>query len=205
MPPQATDPIWQDVKLPKFAPLAREGRFDVAVIGGGITGLTAAYFLKQAGKKVCLLERDELANGYTACTTAHLTCVTDTRLSRLVETFGREQAALAWYAGAAAIDVIEQIAAENEINCSLLRVPGFLHAALDGEHDESRELEDEANLARELGFDAAFVDEVPVVRRSFESRGSGCQTRRSFIREPTWLAWRVSSRATAAGSTGTRM
>ena len=50
------------------------------VIGGGITGVTAAYLLKKAGKKVCLLERDRLGYVDTGLTTAHLTYVTDLRL-----------------------------------------------------------------------------------------------------------------------------
>src|SRR3982750_1178187 len=95
---------WQSARLPKFEKLNRNIECDVLVIGGGITGLTAAYLLTKAGKSVCLLERDPLASADTGCPTAHLTSVTDERLSALAKHFGKHAAALAWQAGAAAID-----------------------------------------------------------------------------------------------------
>jgi glycine/D-amino acid oxidase-like deaminating enzyme/nitrite reductase/ring-hydroxylating ferredoxin subunit len=154
-------PFWDNTNIPRFPALKKSTAFDVVVIGGGITGLTAAYLLKQAGKKVCVLERDRLGSGDTGFTTAHLTMVTDLRLKDLVRTFGRDAAQLAWAGGAAAIDTIEGIAAEEDIDCEFRRVPGFLHAALNGDKDESWQLREEANLAAGLGFDAAFVDAVP--------------------------------------------
>ena len=156
-------PIWAEVQISKFDRLARSGHFDVVVVGGGITGLSAAYFLKQAGKKVCLLERDRLGHGDSGHTTAHLTCVTDVRLTQLVNAFGREQAALTWYAGLSALDLIERIVTEHGIACEFHRTPAFLHAALDRRQDETDDLKAEAQLARELAFDVDFFDNVPVV------------------------------------------
>jgi hypothetical protein len=43
-----TTPYWFNVSLPRFPKLARNLRTDVAVIGGGITGITTAILLKQA-------------------------------------------------------------------------------------------------------------------------------------------------------------
>ncbi len=158
-----TTPVWQEASIPQFSPLRKSAHYDAVVVGGGITGLSAAYFLKQAGKTVCLLERDRLGNGDTGHTTAHLTCVTDLRLRELVGSFGREQALLAWYAGLVALDLIEQIVRDNAIDCRFHRVPSFLHAALDSERDETVELQEEAELAQELGFAVDFVERVPVV------------------------------------------
>jgi glycine/D-amino acid oxidase-like deaminating enzyme len=56
-------------------PLRRHGRLhghtscDVAIVGGGITGLTAAYLLTRAGRKVALLERSALDSVDTGATT----------------------------------------------------------------------------------------------------------------------------------------
>lgn len=156
---------WESTRLPRFPRLKKSGHYDVVVIGGGITGLSAAYFLKQAGKKVCLLERNHIGSGDTACTTAHLTYVTDIRLSKLVKNFGEQSARAFWHGGATAIDAIEHIAAEHDIRCQFRRVPAFLHTALHGHKNESRQLEDEAKLEVKLGFDARFVKTVPLVNR----------------------------------------
>lgn len=156
---------WQDVALPRFAPIEKDTRCDVVVVGGGITGLTAAYLLKRAGKRVCLLERDRLGGGDTGRTTAHLTQVTDLRLSKLVDTFGRDSARLVWLGGAAAINTIEQLSRAEEIDCDFQRVPGFLHQSLVDDADESESLADDARLAQELGFEANYLPQVPLMKR----------------------------------------
>src|SRR5689334_345854 len=91
--PMKTVPYWADTaRLPKFGRLRADLRVDVVVIGGGITGITTAYLLGKAGASVALLERARFDMGETGHTTAHLTCVTDTRLPELVKTFGRNHA-----------------------------------------------------------------------------------------------------------------
>jgi glycine/D-amino acid oxidase-like deaminating enzyme/nitrite reductase/ring-hydroxylating ferredoxin subunit len=160
-----TTPLWMEINATHFERPVRSGRYDAVIVGGGIAGLTAALLMKQAGARVCLLERNQIGNGYTGCTTAHLSCVTDTRLSQLVSTFGREEAALVWYAGIAAIDNIEHLVHQNGIECGFKRVPGYLHAALERAGDESDTFKEEAALARELGFNASFVEHAPLVCR----------------------------------------
>src|SRR5687768_2928484 len=93
---------WIDsAPLPRFPKLDRNVDVDVVVIGGGITGITTAYLLQQAGRSVALLERDRLARVDTGSTTAHLTAVTDLSREEAVKTFGREAARAVWEAGAA--------------------------------------------------------------------------------------------------------
>jgi glycine/D-amino acid oxidase-like deaminating enzyme/nitrite reductase/ring-hydroxylating ferredoxin subunit len=169
-----TTPYWQtSVALPRFRSLDSDLRVDVAVIGGGITGITAAYLLKKAGKDVALLERHRCLRGDTGHTTAHLTCVTDTRPSELVKSFGADHARATWDAGLAAIAQIDGIVRTESIECGFAWVPGYLHApapalpsasphqpARHGER-EAASLRDEANQLAELGFDARYLDRVP--------------------------------------------
>lgn len=155
---------WIDsTSLPRFPKIERDQRVDVVVVGGGITGLTAAYLLTAAGRSVALLERARCASVDTGHTTAHLTMALDTRLTELVKTFGRDHAQAAWDAGLAAIAQIDTIVRDEEIECDFAWVPGFLHAPADGwSRQEEKSLREEAALASDLGFDASFVDGVPV-------------------------------------------
>src|SRR6266850_1827541 len=122
--------------LPRFLKLSRDERVDVVIVGGGITGLT----------------------------TAHLTMVTDTRLSELVESFGRDHAQAVWDAGLAAIAQIDAIVRDEKIECDYAWVPGYLHAPRDrSKQGEPVDFEKEAALAVELGFDAELVKDVPLM------------------------------------------
>src|ERR1043166_7575407 len=86
-------------ELPTFPSIHDSIDVDVAVVGGGLTGITAAYLLKQAGAKVALIERQRCASADTGHTTAHLTFVTDLRLQEVVKKFGKECGHAFWDAG----------------------------------------------------------------------------------------------------------
>ena len=159
-----TSPYWaESASMPSFAKLDDDQQVDVVVVGGGITGLTAAYLLTAAGKTVAVLERGRCAEVDTGHTSAHLTMVTDQRLSALVQRFGRDHAQAVWDAGLAAIAQIDDAVRTHRIDCGFEWVDGFLHAPSgDLTRRQEAELREEADLAAELGFDASFVEAVPL-------------------------------------------
>ncbi len=159
-----TASLWLDSSFPSFPKLADDLQVDVVVVGAGLTGLTAAYLLTKAGKSVAVLERGRCADIDTGHTTAHLTMVTDTRLSELVKSFGTDHAQAVWDAGLAALGQIDDIVREQDIDCGFEWVPGYLHSPRDPArpHDEV-DFEAEARLAAELGFDARFIADSPLV------------------------------------------
>lgn len=158
----ATKSVWLPSPIQRFPKVGRSANYDVAIVGGGITGLTAAWMLAKQGKSVCVVERDRLGLAETAHTTAHLTCVTDLRLGKMAKTFGESTAQAVWQAGAMAVDTINRLVEELQIECEFRRVPGYLQAAWDGRRDESKTLAAEADLARKLGFEAQFVERTPL-------------------------------------------
>jgi len=159
-------PIWTEHQaMPDFPALKHDLTVDAAVIGGGLTGLTTAYLLRKAGLSVVVLEKGSLGQGEISHTTAHLTYVTDPRLSELVDDLGEEDAQAFWEAGRASLDQIERISDELEIDCDFKRVPGYLHAPWKSADDDRAGLQRDATLARKLGFAADFVEAVPFVSR----------------------------------------
>jgi glycine/D-amino acid oxidase-like deaminating enzyme/nitrite reductase/ring-hydroxylating ferredoxin subunit len=92
--------------------------------------------------------------------------VTDTRLSDLVKAVGRAHAQAVWDAGLAAIATIDDIVRQHEIDAGFEWVDGYLHAPVgDDSSDQPARLEADAAMAAELGFDAEYVESVPLLGR----------------------------------------
>lgn len=162
--PQDTSPYWSSsASFPQFAKLTEETHADVVVVGGGITGLTAAYLLASAGKSVVLLERGRCALIDTGHTSAHLTMVTDARVTELAKRFGRTHAQAVWDAGLAAIAGIDDILRDQEIEAGFEWIEGYLHAPIDDNTAaQASALREDEQLAASLGFDVTYLDEVPI-------------------------------------------
>lgn len=121
--------LWQSTaSIPPCPRLQGDLEVDVAVIGGGISGLTAALLLQRAGKKVALIEAHRIGAGETGHTTAHLTELLDARYHVLESKFGKEGALLAADSARASIARIEAFVMESEESCGFRRVPGYLYA-----------------------------------------------------------------------------
>lgn len=105
---------------------AENERVDVAIIGGGITGLTAATLLALEGKTTAVLEAREIGSGVTQGTTAHITEAIDTRYRTLIRDFGQDGARLAAESSRLAIEQIAELVRHFSLDCSFERVDGYL-------------------------------------------------------------------------------
>jgi glycine/D-amino acid oxidase-like deaminating enzyme/nitrite reductase/ring-hydroxylating ferredoxin subunit len=122
-----TDSLWMVTSPPKALPaLAADVRTDVCVIGAGIAGITTAYLLARAGRRVIVLDDGPAGGGETGRTTAHLADALDDRYYILERLHGPEGARLAAASHGAAIDRIEAIVREERIACDFERLDGYL-------------------------------------------------------------------------------
>lgn len=135
------------------------------MIGGGVMGITAGYLLKRAGRRVAVIERARCAMGETSRSAAHLTAVTDVRLTDLIERLGAERARAVWHAGFAALARIRANVRDERINCQFGWVPGYLWAPSPGNGSARAALMREADAAGDLGVEAAYVEHIPGLGR----------------------------------------
>ncbi len=152
--------LWTVTTLPRdFPSLSGHLDVDVAIIGGGLTGLTTAWLLKRAGKKVAVLEMHRILSGQTGQTTAHLTELLDTPYTTLARDFGEKGAHLAASSSRAAIEQIASLVETLGIDCGFTRAPAFRYAE---NERELRELLHEVAAAKQAGLLATFTKEVPL-------------------------------------------
>ena len=149
-PQTSSSTPWGDLPRPQ-RPLVLDGDTDadVCVVGAGLAGLSVAYHLAREGRRVVVVERDEIGSGDSGVTTAHLASALDERFVELERTFGVDGARLAYDSPQAAIEAIGRTVAEEGIECGYARLDGYLFL---GPGDDRDLLEREAVAARRAGF-----------------------------------------------------
>jgi glycine/D-amino acid oxidase-like deaminating enzyme/nitrite reductase/ring-hydroxylating ferredoxin subunit len=157
---ESNDSLWSSTaSLPAYAPLAENVEVDVAIVGGGITGLTAAMLLAEAGKKVVLLEARTLGSGVSSRSTVHMTEMIDSWYSRVESDFGKEGARLVAQSSRAAIDRVTAFVESLGIDCGHTKKPGYLFT--ESEKDVS-DLQEEHEAARRAGLAVELLERAPL-------------------------------------------
>ena len=162
---------WLDT-APKASPersrTSVEGRTEVAVVGGGLTGVVAALHLARRGAKVHVFEQYTVGFGASGRNGGMATTGMSIGIRQAVERYGFDAAARLYGAYTEAIDVIEKLVTEEQIDCDFRR-PGKLNLATKPSHYEGfaktaellntrlggdSQLVPKAELRREIGSDA---------------------------------------------------
>lgn len=132
-----------------------EDSWDVIVIGAGMAGLLTAYYLRERGKRVLILEADEVASGQTERTTAKITSQHGLKYSKLIKQAGIEKARLYAQANEAAIREYERLIRIECIDCQFEKTASYLYSK-----ENEAALQEEARAANTLGIDAFFTKET---------------------------------------------
>ncbi len=153
-----SESLWLETTAPLGqARDARDGEYDVAVLGGGITGLTTAVLLKREGLRVAVLEAARVGGGVTGTTTGKVSALQATMYSTIRRHHGTAAAAAYAGASASAVKEVSALAAQSSIECALERRPAFTYAA--GE-EEVASVEAEADAARDAGLAVELTDAI---------------------------------------------
>lgn len=148
--------IWSDYKLKnKFSSLNKDINVDVLIVGGGITGINTAYYLKDSNLNVCLVEKNTLGSAITSRTTGKLTYLQENIYSTLTKYFNKNIAKKYFESQKYAIELVKRQVVDNKINCNLEENNSYLF------DDNIKKINKEIEILKDFGVNFTNTNILP--------------------------------------------
>jgi glycine/D-amino acid oxidase-like deaminating enzyme/nitrite reductase/ring-hydroxylating ferredoxin subunit len=151
---------WQNA--PEYRPLNsyQPGtEYDVAIVGGGITGITTALLLQRAGRKCVVIEARKIGFGTTGGTTAHLNTIVDTPYYTIIKNFNERSAELVYQGTLEAIEQVRKNVSTYKISCTFEEKTGYLFSP---RKELDRQLQKIVDSSQRIGVEIDYTDHSPL-------------------------------------------
>lgn len=150
--------IWlKNLKIVKNAPLNKDITVDVLIIGGGITGISTLYNLKNEKLNVCLVEQNFIASGVTSKTTAKINYLQETIYTDICNRYNKKIAKKYYDSQLYAINKIKNIIKKENIDCNLEQVESFVFTNV---NEEINTIKKEKKILEEFGSTVYEYDKI---------------------------------------------
>lgn len=158
--PTTETSLWRETYTPSvYGVLEDSIKVDVVVVGAGITGLTAAYLLKKAGRTVAVIDKDTVGGGTTGRTTGKVTSQHNLFYADLMNRLGFETAKVYAEANQTAVKLVQAIIEAEKINCSWQNDDNYVFTR---EKKSVEQFKKEAECAKKLDLPASFETTSPL-------------------------------------------
>jgi gamma-glutamylputrescine oxidase len=150
---------WFTTLLPHHYPpiraLTKDIKVDVLIVGGGMTGVSAAAAFMGKGLKVALIERNVLGGSSTGRSAGFLTPDSELELSQLERRFGVEGAKSLWNVPVSGVHLITRRVKDHDIQCDLIKQDS-LFVGIGSSGTEA--IRDERESRDKAGFSSVLYD-----------------------------------------------
>ncbi|HLS07057.1 MAG TPA: FAD-dependent oxidoreductase, partial [Bacillota bacterium] len=154
------EPYWRTgVQLPQFPKLDNKITVDVAIVGGGITGITAAHLLAKENLNIALLESDVILNGTTGHTTAKITAQHGLIYDELIQNFDKDHAKLYYEAQIEGLKLIEHEISSMAIDCDFQKETAYVYT---NSKQQLAKLEQEKEAYEQLNIPGKLIESIPL-------------------------------------------
>lgn len=141
--------IWlKDIIVDNKKKLDNDIKVDVLIIGGGLTGISSAYYLKNSNLKICLVEQGYVGMGVTSKTTGKINYLQETIYSDLEKKYSFDVAKKYYESQKFAIKEFERIINDEHVQCDLEKVKAYVYTNND---KDIVSIKKEKNILEEFG------------------------------------------------------
>ncbi|KUP04003.1 (2Fe-2S)-binding protein [Bacillus coahuilensis p1.1.43] len=156
--PTYPESYWLRAERASYPSLHENLEVDVAVVGGGIAGITSAYLLAKEGKSVVLLEADQVLGGTTGHTTAKISAQHGLIYEELIQHIGEEDAKLYYESNRDALHFIKEAIETEGIACDFTHEDAYIYSVSE---KKAHAIEKEWEAYKKLGIDGEILDRIP--------------------------------------------
>lgn len=133
---------------------------DILIIGGGITGLTTAYFLMEQKRDITLIDQGEIGHtGITTKSTAKINFLQGICYQTIEKNFSKKASELYFKSQVEAMNIIKNIVAKHKIDCDLEAVDAFIFT---NEEKNIDKLKKERDLLSSWDIKCKEVKHLPI-------------------------------------------
>lgn len=143
----------------EYPSLSADYNCDCTIIGGGITGLTTAYILAKMGKKVVLVDANNIGYGCTGRNTGKITALHNVIYYKIKNKYSIQDAKNYYDGNTEAIQFVEDLVKVNNIDCDFKRTKAYTYAQTD---KGLKELQKEYRACIETGIDCEYLEEISI-------------------------------------------
>lgn len=147
-----------------YSSLSKDIEVDVCIIGGGLVGITSAYYLLNSGLKTVILERNNICEHVSGHSTAKITSQHNLFYNYLIESYGKEFAKDYLASNEEAIERIKNIINIEKIECDFSTQDSYVYAYSE---KELLDIQKEFESVKALGFPCELVNELPLPITSY--------------------------------------
>lgn len=161
---------WQKSASIKKFPNANidKSKFDLLIIGAGITGLTTAYLLRNSGYHIGIIDGTSIGYGTTGYSTAKLTVQHGARYHSLIDSFGAEEASQYLKANEQGLELVRSIINTNSISCEYRDQDAYIYTVSE---DEASTIRKECEAYKKLNIDGFYTENTTL---PFEVKAAAC-------------------------------
>ena len=118
--------VWSDsCKLKKRKVLDKDIEVDILIIGGGLTGISTLYNLRNEKLNICLVEQNFIGSGVTSKSTAKINYLQETIYTDIYNKYDKDTAKKYYDSQIYAIEKITEIIKKENINCDFEQAESY--------------------------------------------------------------------------------